>query len=84
MEVERAEAASKAAAVRTINRAIARGSWQAALAFLERRFPEEWGRRAQPDSTVVRQRAERIAREIGGGVTADDVIAEAERIANGW
>ena len=38
--------------------------------------------RSHVDVTVVREQAEQIARELGG-VTAEEIIAEAERIARG-
>jgi hypothetical protein len=79
-QLERAEAVPKAYALAAITRAIRNGSWQAALAWYERRYPKEMGQRAQIDITVVRERAEQIARDLGG-VTAEEIIAEAERIA---
>jgi hypothetical protein len=80
--VLRAEAAAKVTAVRAIQLAIRNGSWRAALAWYERRYPAEMGMRSHVDVTVVREQAEQIARELGG-VTAEEIIAEAERIARG-
>ena len=39
-----AEATAKVAAVTRISAAAQNGSWQAALAWLERRYPREWGK----------------------------------------
>ena len=80
-EVEKAEAR---AAQRMVNQIVtaARTTWQAAAWFLERRYPEDWGRRERVDVSVdIRREAERLAAELGG-VSADEIIAEAERIAS--
>jgi hypothetical protein len=79
--VEHAEGLAKATAMRAITAAITGGDWRAALAWYERRFPAEMGQHAQLDVTI-RQRAEQIAKELGG-VSAAEIIAEAERIARG-
>ena len=49
--VELHEAQAAAAAVGTIMRAIAQGSWRAAIAFLERRFAEDWRLRQEVQVT---------------------------------
>ena len=80
--VEHSEGLAKAAAMKAITDAIEKGDWRAAVLWYERRYPAEFGQRSQLDVTVMRERAEELARELGG-VTAEDIIAEAERIARG-
>jgi hypothetical protein len=51
--------------------------WRADAFYLERAYPERWGRRVQADLSVeVRRIAEEVAREVG--VSADDIIREAQ------
>jgi transposase len=72
--VTRAEGASEAALVRAIRRQ-APTDWRAALALLERRFPDTWGRRDRVDIELyVRTRAREL------GLDPDEALAEAERV----
>jgi hypothetical protein len=49
--------------------------------WLERKFPERWGRRERIDMDVsVRQRAEQIAH--GEGLDVDELLAEAQRLVS--
>lgn len=81
-DVERAEAKARMRMVGIIAVA-SQTTWQAAAWYLERRNPAEWGRRERLEVSIdARQEAERLARELGG-VSADEILAEAERIASG-
>jgi hypothetical protein len=51
-DVEQAEARAEVEAVYSVTDAASRGSWQAALAFLERRFPERWAKREEHETNV--------------------------------
>lgn len=53
-----------------------RKGWEAQAWIAERRFPQRWGKRVE---ITLRREAERLADELG--TTADDLIAEATRIA---
>lgn len=78
--VEKAEAEARLRFVGIIATA-ARTRWQAAAWFLERRVPAEWGRRESLDVAVdAKREAERLAGELDG-VSVEDLIAEADRIA---
>ena len=61
-------------------RAIRMGSkgWESRAWIAERRFPKRWGKRVE---LMLRSEAERLA--AGLGCTADELIADAERIAAG-
>lgn len=61
-------------AIRAI-RTGARG-WEARAWIAERRFPQRWGKRVE---ITLRREAERLADDLG--VSADELIAEAQRIA---
>jgi transposase len=78
-----AEAKAELHWLEQIEAAAADGAWQAAAWRLERRYPARWGRRERVErvdmTTTVRREAERVAAEVG--CTADELIAEAERIA---
>lgn len=50
--------------------------WQRLAWLSERRFPGRWGRRVE---VTVRREAERLAEQLG--VDANEIIAEAERLA---
>ena len=81
-DVRTAIARAKARATVTITKAIREGDVQAAFRYLALQEREEWGERKQVDVNVeIRQLAERIAAE--SGVDADELMAEAERIAAG-
>ena len=78
--VEKAEAEARLRFVGIIATA-ARTRWQAAAWFLERRMPEHWGRRERLEVAVdAKREAERLAGELDG-VSVEDLIAEADRIA---
>ncbi len=80
-DVERAEAEARLRFVGIIATA-ARTSWQAAAWFLERRVPEYWARRERVEvATEAKREAERLAEGLDG-VSAEDLVAEAERIAS--
>jgi hypothetical protein len=51
-EVEEAQAVAEVRAVSNVHDAAMRGSWQAALAFLERRFPERWAKHEEHETNV--------------------------------
>ena len=78
--VEKAEAVGQQRLVGQVALA-ARTTWQAAAWMLERRDPENWGRRERLEVAVeARREAERLAGELDG-VSAEDLVAAAERIA---
>lgn len=76
--VVQAEAAAKVSHVTTLTRAAQQGAWQASLAWLERRFPREWGKMAQLDvqlrnmdrEQLIATLAERLGLTDGSGATA--------------
>lgn len=78
--VEKAEAEARIKRVLIIEKA-ARTSWQAAAWHLERRDNEHWGRRDHV-TVDLRREAERLAETLEG-VSTDELVAEAERIALG-
>ena len=63
-----------------IDNAAIDGTWQAAAWKLERRYPDEWGRRDRLELDVKRE-AERLAQE--HGLDAGQLIHLADRIAKG-
>jgi hypothetical protein len=75
--IEKAEADAEVRHVANIARAAQEGTWQASAWWLERRRPDDYGRRERIDVTV-RQTAERLGAELG--IDPDDLIREAERI----
>ncbi len=75
--VDTAKYQAKVRAVEAITRAVQAGSWKAALEWLERRYPAEWGKRTHLDVTI-RQEAERIASDFG--LPIEEVQEEVERI----
>ena len=82
--VDRIQKAEARAAVRWLEviDAAADEHWQAAAWKLERRYPAEYGRRQRVDLRIdLRREAEAIAAELG--LSADEVLAEAERIVAG-
>ena len=74
------EAQSEVRLVAMIARA-AETDWRAAAHLLACRFPESWSQRARVDVQIIRHQAERIAADLG--LSADELIAEAERIVAG-
>jgi transposase len=75
--IEQALQICEARAARAVARAFPK-DWQSALAMLERRFPDRWGRRQRVDvyeHERVRQEAERIAARYG--ITAEEVLQRA-------
>jgi len=80
--VETAEAAAEVARVRQVAKAGEDGSWQAAAWWLERRKHEDYAQRSKVDMSIdIKREAERIA--AANGLSADEVLAEAERILAG-
>jgi hypothetical protein len=75
--LEKAEADAEVRMVAEIAQAARGGTWQAAAWWLERRRPDDFGRRDRVDVTV-RQHAQKLAAEMG--IDASELIAEAERI----
>jgi transposase len=76
--IQKAEADAEVRHVANIAKAAADGVWTASAWWLERKRPDEWGRRERVDLTI-RQHAERLAQE--QGLDVEELIAEAERIA---
>jgi transposase len=76
--VQKAEADAQVRMVAQIAQSAHAGQWTAAAWWLERKFPDEWGRRDRIEITL-RQQAEQLAAELGMDVA--EVLAEAERIA---
>jgi len=75
-DVKEAENEAELTSVAII-RAAAEKQWTAAAWWLERRRPDQWGRKENLDITIRRE-AERIAKETGLGI--EEIIAEAERM----
>lgn len=56
-------------------------SWQAAAWWLERRYPDEWGRKDRIElETIVRREAEKVAEETG--LSVEDIVAAVEAIVS--
>ena len=64
------EAEAEIAAVATIREAAQAGDWRAAAHYLERRHPERWGRRGQPQVEPVEEAAK----------TKEEFDAEVDRL----
>lgn len=80
-DVEKAEADARLRFVGIIATA-AKTSWQAAAWFLERRMPQQWGRRERVEVAMdAKREAERLAAGLDG-VSVEDLVAEADRIAS--
>lgn len=76
--VKKAEADAIAAMVAIIRKA-APTSWQAAAWWLERKYPDEWGRKDRVAiEDLLRREAERMADDLG--LDAADIIADTQRI----
>lgn len=78
--VEKAENVAEARATTLVVKAAYEGTWTAAAWWLERRRPEQYGRRLAVDVSIKDEIA-KLAAEYG--VDADEAIAEAERILAG-
>ena len=78
--VEKAEDVAEARATSIVAKAAYEGTWTAAAWWLERRRPEQYGRRLAVDVSIKDEIA-KLAAEYG--VDADEAIAEAERILAG-
>jgi hypothetical protein len=77
--VEKAEGEAESRFLTQVARAATTGTWQAAAWWLERRHPDEYGRRERMDIRFdVPKEARKIAEEFG--VDAASAIEEAERI----
>lgn len=74
--VKKAQAAAEIMLLRQIRQGFE--GWQSKAWITERRFPQRWGKRID---ITIRQEAERLAADLG--CSADDLIADAERIAAG-
>ena len=77
--VAKAEAEAELRCTSIVTKAVIDGDVASARWWLERRRPSDWGTASRID-VVIRQQAERVAAELG--LSADDVLAEAERIAS--
>lgn len=78
--VEKAENTAEARATTLVVKAAYEGQWTAAAWWLERRRPDQYGRRLAVDVSI-RDELAKMAAEYG--VDADEAIAEAERILAG-
>lgn len=78
--IEQAEAHAELRCSTTIVDAIVEGDTANARWWLERRRPQDWGKVDRVEITI-RQHAEKLAAELG--LSADELIAEAERILKG-
>ena len=65
--VEKAEATAAAAMVKSLVAAADKGEWRAAAWWLERRYPNDWGRRPRPVVTDEEQGPVSFVVQIGGG-----------------
>lgn len=78
----RAQGESDLANLAAIRTAASAGDWRAAAWGLERRHPAEYGKRDTLNVALdIRHLAERLAKE--AGLDADELLADAERIAQG-
>lgn len=76
--VKKAESDATVHAVAIIHQAMPK-NWQAAAWFLERRYPDDWGRKDRVTiEHQLQQEAERIAVEMG--LDKDQVLVDAQRI----
>ncbi len=76
--IEKAEADAVVTSVGLIRRA-AQTSWQAAAWWLERRYPDEWGRKDRVAiERLVETEADHMARELG--LDRDEILASVERL----
>lgn len=78
--VKKAEADAEVRHVANIAKASQDGVWQASAWWLERRRPDDYGRRDRVEFTLRRE-AERLGAELG--LDPEELIAEAERITRG-
>jgi hypothetical protein len=78
--VEKAEGDAEVRMVAQIAQAAQTGTWQAAAWWLERRRPDDYGRREKIEITV-RQQAEKLAADLG--LDPEELIAEAEALLAG-
>lgn len=75
--IAKAEAGAVMAAVGVVRHA-GRTSWQAMAWWLERRYPDEWGRKDRIELIeLIRRDAERIAESTG--LNAEEIVADAQR-----
>lgn len=75
--VERAENVAEARATSLVIKAAYEGTWTAAAWWLERRRPDDYGKRIAVDVSI-RDEVARLAGELG--IDVDEAIAEAERV----
>jgi hypothetical protein len=76
--VRRAEGVPVLRALNVIRRAGARGSWRASAWFLERRYPDKWGRRAT--AWEREQEWSRSTKDVSCPVSVEDLEAKVLRI----
>lgn len=79
--LKKAEAGAVVGMVGIVRNAAA-NSWQAAAWWLERRHPDEWGRKDRVEiGYLIEREAELLAAETG--LTKEEIVAETERILAG-
>jgi hypothetical protein len=78
--IEKAEADAEVRHVANIAKAAQDGTWQASAWWLERRRPDDFGRRERIELNI-RQTAERLGAELG--LDPDELVREAERLVRG-
>ena len=75
--VERAENVAEARATSLVLKTAYEGTWTAAAWWLERRRPDDYGKRIAVDVSI-RDEVTRLAAELG--IDVDEALAEAERV----
>jgi len=80
-ELEKARAQAQVVAVAQIRKAASDGSWQAAAWFLERSFPEDWGRRDTNRVELVGDGGGPVRVVAGMELDAESMTALAQRLA---
>ena len=78
--IEKAEAEAVVGRLEVIDDAAVDGNWQAAAWWLERKYPDEWGRKDRLELDIRRE-AEKLARRYG--LEPGQIISLADRISKG-
>ena len=78
--IKKAEAEALVGRLEVIDNAAIDGSWQAAAWWLERKYPDQWGRRDRLELDI-KQEAERLAQQYG--LEPGQIINLADRMAKG-
>ena len=78
--LKKAEAEALVGRLDVIDDAAINGTWQAAAWWLERKYPDDWGRKDRLELDIKRE-AERLARQYG--LEPGQIIHLADRIAKG-